>query len=74
MDNNEERVISVKETKGDKAFDLTLRPQCMKEYVGQEKIKENLYSYNADFNITSTLPYLDGKFFIQGEPSFDTVE
>lgn len=43
MDNNEERVISAKETKGDKALDLTLRPQSMKEYIGQEKVKENLF-------------------------------
>lgn len=47
MENNEEkkedeRVISAKETNSDKAFDLSLRPKKLDEYIGQEKIKENL--------------------------------
>ncbi len=36
------RIISAKETNGDKAFDLTLRPKILGEYVGQNKVKENL--------------------------------
>lgn len=43
MQNKEnERIISARETNGDKALDLTLRPKDLEEYVGQEKIKENL--------------------------------
>lgn len=37
-----DRVISAKETNGDKALDLTLRPKKLADYVGQDKIKENL--------------------------------
>ena len=40
--NDQERIISSKETNGDKALDLTLRPKNLDEYVGQEKIKDNL--------------------------------
>ncbi|MBU4000194.1 AAA family ATPase, partial [Patescibacteria group bacterium] len=41
--NNEpERIISAKETNGDKQLDMTLRPKKLDEYVGQEKIKDNL--------------------------------
>ena len=40
--NESERMISVKETNGDKAFDLCLRPKRLKEYIGQNKVKENL--------------------------------
>lgn len=39
---DEERTVSTKETNGDKAFDLSLRPKKLEEYIGQEKIKENL--------------------------------
>jgi Holliday junction DNA helicase RuvB len=43
MDNNEEnRIITARETNGDKQLDLTLRPKDLSEYVGQEKVKENL--------------------------------
>jgi Holliday junction DNA helicase RuvB len=38
----EERIISAQETNGDKALDLSLRPRKLDEYVGQDKIKENL--------------------------------
>lgn len=41
-ENLEERIIESKEANGDKALDLTLRPKNLSEYVGQEKIKENL--------------------------------
>jgi len=39
---NPERIIVGSETNGDKALDQTLRPQTLAEYVGQQKIKENL--------------------------------
>jgi Holliday junction DNA helicase RuvB len=39
---DEERVVGAKETNSDKAFDLSLRPKKLEEYIGQEKIKENL--------------------------------
>ena len=42
MENNEERIINSKETNGDKALDNALRPKKLDEYIGQEKIKENL--------------------------------
>lgn len=37
-----ERIIAANETSGDKALDLTLRPRRLADYVGQDKIKENL--------------------------------
>src|SRR5680860_1885500 len=37
-----ERVITGEETGNDKALDLTLRPKTLAEFVGQEKMKENL--------------------------------
>lgn len=37
-----ERIISTKETNGDKRLDLTLRPKVMTEYIGQIKVKDNL--------------------------------
>jgi len=40
MDNN--RLISPIERKGDEALDLSLRPKTLREYIGQEKIKQNL--------------------------------
>lgn len=39
---NEERIIETAQTEGDQGLDLTLRPQRLSEYVGQNKIKENL--------------------------------
>lgn len=38
----QERIISAKETNGDKQLDLTLRPKKIDEFVGQQKIKDNL--------------------------------
>lgn len=38
----EERIIMAEERSEDKTLDLTLRPRDFKEFVGQEKIKENL--------------------------------
>lgn len=37
-----ERIINGEELGDDKAFDVTLRPKRFNEYVGQEKIKDNL--------------------------------
>lgn len=41
MDTND-RLISPMERRGDDALDLSLRPKTLVEYIGQEKIKENL--------------------------------
>ena len=37
-----DRLISPIERKGDEALDLSLRPKTLTEYIGQEKIKQNL--------------------------------
>ena len=43
MDNSDaKRIVSSKEVNGDRMLDLSLRPARLNEYVGQEKIKENL--------------------------------
>lgn len=42
MDTGDDRIITSKETNGDKALDLTLRPKNLEEFVGQDKIKESL--------------------------------
>jgi len=39
---NNDRLISPIERQGDDALDLSLRPKTLIEYVGQEKIKQNL--------------------------------
>jgi len=39
---DEKRIITPKETDDDKGLDVTLRPKRMEEYVGQEKVKDNL--------------------------------
>ncbi len=39
---NSDRLISPIERQGDSALDLSLRPKTLKEYVGQEKVKQNL--------------------------------
>ena len=38
----EDRLTSAKEQNTDRTWDLTLRPQKLKDYVGQEQVKENL--------------------------------
>ena len=43
----EERVITPSEKNEDSAFDVTLRPQSLKEYFGQKKIKANLEIFMA---------------------------
>ena len=40
MDN--ERIVTSSNITGDSDFELSLRPKTMSEYIGQEKIKENL--------------------------------
>lgn len=40
--NNSDRLISPIERLGDEALDLSLRPKSLQEYVGQEKVKQNL--------------------------------
>ncbi|MFA5184455.1 MAG: Holliday junction branch migration DNA helicase RuvB [Patescibacteria group bacterium] len=42
MTMNNDRLISPIERQGDDALDLSLRPKTLIEYVGQEKIKQNL--------------------------------
>ncbi|MCK4554300.1 Holliday junction branch migration DNA helicase RuvB [Candidatus Parcubacteria bacterium] len=42
MGDTNERIISAKETNGDKQLDLTLRPKNLSEFVGQQKIKNSL--------------------------------
>ncbi|MFH0952243.1 MAG: Holliday junction branch migration DNA helicase RuvB [Patescibacteria group bacterium] len=37
-----ERIITAKERSEDRTLDITLRPQSLKEYVGQQKIKDHL--------------------------------
>ena len=38
----ENRIITSNETSGDKQLDITLRPNKLDEYIGQEKTKENI--------------------------------
>lgn len=38
----EERLLNARELKEDKTLDLTLRPRTLKEYIGQDHVKENL--------------------------------
>ncbi len=42
MENNEERLVAPIETNEDSSFDLSLRPKSLHEYIGQNKIKDNL--------------------------------
>ena len=39
------RMLSPEETMDDGDIELTLRPQTLHDYVGQEKVKENLAIY-----------------------------
>jgi Holliday junction DNA helicase RuvB len=43
--NHEERPVSPELTQPDQEIELTLRPKTLKEYIGQEKVKENLAVY-----------------------------
>jgi holliday junction DNA helicase RuvB len=42
MVDDEDRIITSKEANGDKLLDFSLRPKMLDEYIGQEKIKDNL--------------------------------
>jgi len=42
MANKKERVIITEEKEEDRAFDLSLRPKILKEFIGQGKVKDNL--------------------------------
>ena len=41
----EKRIISTEITKEDKQIEKSLRPQFLHEYIGQEKIRNNLKIY-----------------------------
>ena len=38
----DDRIISAKENKDDRSWDLTLRPQSLDDYIGQQQVKTNL--------------------------------
>ena len=42
---NENRIISPDLEETDKDIELSLRPHTLNEYIGQEKVKENLKIY-----------------------------
>jgi Holliday junction DNA helicase RuvB len=42
MDINENRIINPQEKNSDNGLDLTLRPKKLAEYIGQNKVKENI--------------------------------
>lgn len=42
MKSLEERIVSSEADDQERTFELSLRPQTLKEYIGQEKVKENL--------------------------------
>lgn len=44
---NQEAITTPKELASDDQFDLSLRPKTLKEYIGQEKIKEHLKIFLA---------------------------
>lgn len=41
----EENLLSLAKTKEDEGFDASLRPKNFKNFIGQDRIKENLYIY-----------------------------
>ncbi len=41
----ERRIITTDATEEDERIENTLRPQCLKDYVGQEKLKSTLNIY-----------------------------
>ncbi len=40
-----DRIVSPEPVASDEAFDFSLRPQSLSEYIGQEKVKENMEIY-----------------------------
>lgn len=45
MIEDKNRIISTKQNPEDKSFDVTLRPQKMAEFVGQDKLKDSLHIF-----------------------------
>lgn len=45
MIEDKNRIISTKQNSEDKSFDVTLRPQKMSEFVGQDKLKNSLHIF-----------------------------
>lgn len=45
IESENNRIITPAELKTDKAFDLSLRPKNLTEFIGQSKIKENLHIF-----------------------------
>lgn len=43
----ESRIVSAKESSEDKSLDITLRPKSLRDFIGQEKIKESLSIFLA---------------------------
>ena len=41
----EERMVTPREVEEDREAEVTLRPQTLVEYIGQDKVKENLAVY-----------------------------
>lgn len=41
----ERRIITTEATEEDVRIETTLRPQCLEDYIGQEKIKSTLKIY-----------------------------
>ena len=39
---DEERIISGTPIEDDQTFELSLRPKFLKEYIGQQQVKDNL--------------------------------
>ncbi len=44
---DKDRIISAEEQNGEKSFDASLRPKRLDEYIGQQKIKDNLEIFLA---------------------------
>jgi Holliday junction DNA helicase RuvB len=47
MVSNKERIITAVEKSEDKTLDLTLRPKTLRDFVGQNKVKDNLDIFMA---------------------------
>lgn len=59
FDNNENRIITPDFTETDKDIENSLRPKTLNEYIGQEKVKENLKIYiDAAKNRGETLDHV----------------
>lgn len=45
FENNSERMVSPEFTSKDNETEFSLRPKCLRDYIGQDKVKENLAVY-----------------------------